>query len=148
MSKKKSKRKPRARKVSKKKRGRKKKTMPRTSRSQRIYRQCMLCGGPGEQKYGTGDNSWCPHCRQTGHVCYLEGKLPDPPMYGAWLEEQEELARAVESSASRTTSRTASGAGPRLTPSAPKTGEPQVPILSSGTYHCRGCGTPLDLRST
>ena len=70
----------------------KRKNAPRTlsAQSRKVFRQCLTCGGVVDQKYGKGDNSWCPLCFDWGTICEEIGQLPDPQMYGSWLGEQEE----------------------------------------------------------
>jgi hypothetical protein len=68
------------------------KNTPRTlsAQSRKVFRQCLTCGGVVDQKYGKGDNSWCPLCFDWGTIGEEIGQLPDPQMYGSWLGEQEE----------------------------------------------------------
>ena len=69
---------------------RKRSTKTLSSRSREIYRQCLSCGGVIEQKYSTGENSWCPLCFDYGSIDEKIGELPDPQLYGSWLFEQKE----------------------------------------------------------
>ncbi len=71
------------------------KNVPRTlsAQSRKVFRQCLTCGGVVDQKYGKGDNSWCPLCFDWGTICEEIGQLPDPQMYGSWLGEQEEAEK-------------------------------------------------------
>lgn len=80
-----------ATKKSRKKTSKRKKT-PRTlsSKSRKVYRQCIHCGGIVDQMYGKGDGSWCPHCSDYDSICERTGTLPDPQLYGSWLVTQEE----------------------------------------------------------
>ena len=68
------------------------KSAPRTlsAKSRKVFRQCLTCGGIVDQKYGKGDNSWCPLCFDWGTICEEIGQLPDPQMFGGWLGKQEE----------------------------------------------------------
>lgn len=63
---------------------------PLSGKSRKVFRQCLACGGIVDQKYGKGDNSWCPLCFDWGSICEGIGELPDPQLYGSWLGEQEE----------------------------------------------------------
>ena len=71
----------------------KKQASKRVSRSRRVFRQCLLCGAQVDEMYGTGDTSWCPHCREPEWVIEKIGELPDPRLYGGWVLEQEEIKR-------------------------------------------------------
>ena len=64
-----------------------------SAQSRKVFRQCLTCGGIVDQKYGKGDNSWCPLCFDWGTICEEIGQLPDPQMYGGWLGEQEEAEK-------------------------------------------------------
>ncbi len=81
------------------KKRRRRKTVPKNSeskgasRSRRICRQCLLCGAEVDQKFGTGERSWCPYCHQPDYIYEKIGEFPDPVMYGHWLLEQEEVER-------------------------------------------------------
>jgi hypothetical protein len=65
--------------------------------SKRLFYQCMHCGAMADPKFGLDDSSWCPSCRQVGHVLYAEGALPHPALYGHWLEGQEKSRKTPES---------------------------------------------------
>jgi len=39
--------------------------------------------------FGFDGDSWCPFCKQPGLNESREGRLPDPELYGRWLERQE-----------------------------------------------------------
>ena len=64
-----------------------------SAQSRKVFRQCLTCGGIVDQKYGKGDNSWCPLCFDWGTICEEIGQFPDPQMYGGWLGEQEEAEK-------------------------------------------------------
>lgn len=61
-----------------------------STKSRKVFRQCIHCGGIVDQMYGRGDGSWCPHCFDYDSICERVGTLPDPQLYGSWLSEQEE----------------------------------------------------------
>ena len=136
MSKKKTRRKRKTTKTSKRRRTRKAPASTR-SRSQRIYRQCMTCGAPVEQMYGTGESSWCPHCHDVGWVVANVGELPAPDMYGGWVLEQEELAKKNALYSGNPSPSEVPGAN---TPLSPFIGlGPKTPKLHTGAYCCPTC---------
>ena len=66
-------------------------TAPRTARaSQKTYYQCLACGAIADPMYGLGNDSWCPSCHTCGEVYCADGQLPDPWLYGRWVESEEQ----------------------------------------------------------
>jgi hypothetical protein len=100
---------------------------PPTSKK-RIH-QCINCGALVDPIYGLGNGSWCPHCHKTDDICYDEGKIPDPILYGAWLQMQEK----AEAEKTKTIS------NPPNAP--PRTGDLNMHTAKyhNGTFHCPEC---------
>ncbi len=52
--------------------------------------------------YGQGDDSWCPSCHTSGQVYGMEGQLPSPQLYGAWVVKKQRKAEAKRAEAELT----------------------------------------------
>ena len=65
----------------------------------RTFYQCFLCGALVDPMFGLGLGSWCPDCRQPDSIDCLEGQIPDPVRYGAWLQRQKERASSPKPNA-------------------------------------------------
>ena len=50
--------------------------------------QCMHCGALVNSIFVSSGGSWCPSCKDRDCVVSEIGAIPDPPMYGRWLEAQ------------------------------------------------------------
>ena len=110
---------------------------PRSSApsKKRIY-QCLYCGALVDPIYGTGERSWCPDCHKTGGICYDEGQIPDPAIYGAWQAEQKKKPAENPESSHK----------PISTPTLIPGGLPMRSVnYHSGTFHCPKCCVDFDL---
>jgi hypothetical protein len=110
----------------------------RTS-AKRLYHQCLACGAQVDPMFGLGDGSWCPSCRKCGEVYCAEGELPDPQLYGNWLQKQEE-AKSM-----RASPRANTDANPPAPQSQNGDTSMKHPKLHSGIYCCPDCCIEFDL---
>ncbi len=74
----------------------------RDTRTPKTFWQCQACGAPVDPMYGRGDDSWCPSCHTSGQVYGMEGQLPSPQLYGAWVVQQQRKAEAKRAEAELT----------------------------------------------
>ena len=95
-----------------------------------------------DQRYGTNDDSWCPHCDAVGSIVAKNGEIPMPALYGDWVREQ----RSMRSSSP------GAQLPPPVAPAAPSAfpallGESNVKTTKThtGTYSCLHCMTEFDL---
>ncbi len=88
--------------------------------------------------YGTGDDAWCPHCHTVGQVMGMDGQIPSPSLYGAWVRKQEEAARRE---------RTQQEIQQWLTSRQTQKGETDMKRTKThtGTFHCPACFIQYDL---
>ncbi len=112
----------------------------RTPRSQanQTFFQCLACGGLLESMYGSGEESWCRHCHAAGQICTLEGRIPDPQLYGSWVTKREQAAerQRTEQEVERSLNSLLKTEGD-LTMKRKKT--------HTGAFHCPACFIEFDL---
>lgn len=127
-------------------------SLPRAAspaQASKLYYQCLACGAPTDPMFGTGEMSWCPSCKRCGEVCCAEGELPDPPLYGEWVEQQErkrmEAKEAVRATSSADTEQRS--ASLQFNPLQPEKGINimKQPKLHTGIYSCLECCIEFDL---
>jgi rubrerythrin len=107
-------------------------------RKPEMFWQCMACGALVDPKYGAGDDSWCPSCRAAGEVMGMEGQLPSPQMYGAWVARQERDEQERRSTATI-------GEFLRRHQSTKENEAMKRKKAHTGTYHCPRCFIEFDL---
>ena len=107
-----------------------------SSRSRKIFRQCLSCGGIVDQMYSTGDVSWCPHCFDFGAIDEKIGELPEPQLYGSWLLSQKEAEKEKQQNPREDSAATLNfGGGATL----------KTRKKHSGVYSCPECCIEFDL---
>lgn len=104
--------------------------------------QCDRCGGLVDQRYGTNDDSWCPHCDAVGSIVAKNGEIPMPALYGEWVREQRQMSSNPH----------AKQLPPNLAPTTPSAfpaplGESNMKTVNThtGTYSCLKCMTEFNL---
>jgi len=123
------------------------------SRAQQTFYQCLTCGGLVDPMYGSGEESWCPHCHATGEICTMEGRIPRPDLYGAWLTKQQQAAdrqRTEQEIQYRLNSLHAPKGDPTMKRKKTHTGAFQCPtcfiefdLVAEESLKCDQCGGPL-----
>jgi len=128
------------------------KSLPRAAsptQNSKLYYQCMACGALADPMFGTDEMSWCPSCKQRGEVYCAEGELPDPPLYGKWIEQQERKhATAKEAGRATASADTAQrSASLQFKSHQPEKGihAMKQPKLHTGIYSCLECCIEFDL---
>ncbi len=124
---------------------RKRSTKTLSSRSREIYRQCLSCGGVIEQKYSTGENSWCPLCFDYGSIGEKIGELPDPQLYGSWLFEQKEAEEKERKVAAEKSRKNALFRNPAPTLNIFGGAKMKTRKKHTGVYSCPKCCVEFDL---
>ncbi len=117
-----------------KKRGRAVASRPR----KRLFHQCQACGALVDPMFGLDWESWCPHCERAGEVYCREGLVPDPVLYGRWLQGQKENTSSPKPDTERTD---------QLSHSHLKHGVTTMKRSKThtGTYSCPDCCIEFDL---
>lgn len=108
------------------------------TRSQQTFWQCQACGALADPMYGTGDDSWCPSCHTSGQVYGMDGQLPSPQLYGAWVVKQQRKAEAKRAEAELTELIKRD-----RTPKEDRTMKRKK--THTGTFHCHTCFIEFDL---
>jgi DNA-directed RNA polymerase subunit RPC12/RpoP len=106
-----------------------------------IY-QCDRCGGLVDPRYGTDDDSWCPHCDAIGSIVAMEGQIPMPALYGDWVRQQ----RQTRSNPQGTQRPPPIDPTTRSTfPASTGGSNVKTAKTHTGTYSCLNCMTEFDL---
>jgi len=123
------------------------KNAPRTlsGQSRKVFRQCSTCGGVVDQKYGKGDNSWCPLCFDWGTICEEIGQLPDPQMYGNWLGEQEEAEEKRQKEIAEKDRLDKLFGNPESVSKSPGVQKLKTRKMHTGIYSCPDCCVEFNL---
>ncbi len=108
----------------------------------RLICQCDRCGGLVDPRYGTAEDSWCPHCDVVGSIVAMEGQIPMPALYGDWVREQRKIR------SNRQGTQLPAPVDP-MTPStfSAPSGDSIVKTAKThtGTYSCLDCMTEFNL---
>lgn len=129
-------------------------SLPRAAspvQASKLYYQCLACGAPTDPMFGAGDASWCPSCKQCGEICCAKGELPDPSLYGKWVEQTErkraEAKEIVRAASSADTAQGSASLPFNPLQSANGVTTMKQPKLHTGIYSCLECCIEFDLNA-
>lgn len=111
---------------------------PRSRGSKQVFYQCVGCGAIVDPMFGFDGDSWCPFCKQPGLNESREGRLPDPELYGRWLERQEKPTDAA-------TPDEAQGTAVNTLPTKQGSTTMKQKKHHTGTYSCLNCCIEYEL---
>ena len=104
--------------------------------------QCDRCGGLVDSRFGTWDDSWCPHCNAVGSVVAQEGQIPLPALYGEWVREERERRAHAQTAQSPAAAVLPT---PAPFPASTEGSTMKTAKTHTGTYSCLECMTEFDL---
>ena len=128
-------------------------TKIRATAKDREFNQCTERDSLVEDELINGDDSWCPHCKETRLIVTDYGRIPMPSLYGRWQMREGEKTKAAPTPPTQVPESSGSpGAPPPLSPVSLTRkltflGDTTMKHFKThtGTYSCLNCYIEYDL---